>query len=146
MKSKSIVAPVLLILFLSFFGAAGYIAYKPIWQYDHLEQNARKVITGPELQAWATNVLAQYPTNDGPMESVLGTNFPQQLRGLDPKHGPGIVIYDGYTKDGNTNSPRWISVHWGSGFLGHCGFEIGPTNFHGAGHEWQPGVYFYKRP
>jgi hypothetical protein len=120
-----------------------YPACKPVWQFDHLERNAKKLITAAELQAWATNVIAAYPTNSKIWISELGTNFPMQLRGLAPKLGPSVWFYEG---DG-TNSPRWVRLYWGSGFLGAHGFEIGPTNFvsERPGHAWAPGVYFYEK-
>jgi hypothetical protein len=113
------------------------------WQFDHLEENAKKVITGSELQKWATNLLAQYPGDTSLSAADLGTNFPPQLRALAPKLGPYIWINTAY----DTNSPRWVRLHWGSGFLGTTGFEIGPTNFvsERTRHAWQPGVYFYNR-
>ena len=129
---------------LAIFGIAGYMfnACAPVWQFDHLERNARRVVRGPELQAWATSVIAQHPTNDWLRKSQLGTNFPERLWGLAPKLGPHVV----FNESDSTNSPAWIMIGWGSGFLGHCGFEIGSTNFvsRRPGHAWQPGVYFWS--
>lgn len=127
-------------------GAAAYVyqGYKPAWQFDHLEQNARKVITAAELQAWATNLIAMHPTNNWVSfrASELGTNFPQQLRQLAPRVGPHVEV----CRWEDTNEPPWVRVWWGSGFLGHAGFEIGPTNFdRGRGHPWASGVYFFKQ-
>lgn len=124
-------------------GACVYTGRNPVWQFDHLEGNARKVITGAELQAWATNLLAQYPTHSTLKPSELGTNFPVQLQHLAPKLGPMVVIFERT----ETNEPSWVFVRWGSGFLGSHGFEIGPTNFVSSrpGHPWQPGVYFFER-
>jgi hypothetical protein len=140
MKAKIMTA-----VMLGFFVLVGVPLYRgcqPVWQFDRLERNARKVITGDELQAWATNFLVRYPTNDGLSLRVkdLGTNFPNQLLGLAPKLGPHVFIYQGRS-DG---SPNWVRLYWGSGFLGSTGFEIGPTNFvsRRPGHAWQPGVYF----
>jgi len=120
-----------------------YNGCKPVWQFDLLEHNARKAITAAELQTWATNLLAQHPTPGTLKLSELGTNFPHQLRNLAPKLGPMVVIFEGQ----DTNSPSWVFVRWGSGFLGSHGFEIGPTNFVSdrPGHAWQPGVYFFER-
>ncbi|HVV73397.1 MAG TPA: hypothetical protein VHI52_18135 [Verrucomicrobiae bacterium] len=126
------------------FAAYLYTACKPVWQFDSLERNARKVITGSELQAWAVALLAKYATNTTLSWSEMQTNFPQQLRGLAPKLGPYVIV----NRSENTNSPTWVHVAWGSGFLGATGFEIGSTNFQGLdpkGHAWQPGVYFYRR-
>lgn len=119
--------------------------YRPVWQFDHLEANARKVISAAELQTWATNLLANPPTSQlaAVTLSDLGTNFPKQLRGLAPKLGPHVFLYESQA----TNLPRSLRIYWGSGFLGAHGFEIGPTNFASArpGHVWAPGVYFYER-
>ena len=119
-----------------------YSSCKPVWQFDHLEQHAQRVITGDELQTWATNLLARYPfeTNFSTME--LSANFPPQLRSYAPKLHPDVFIhvYD------DTNQPSYVQVVWGSGFLGHAGFYIGSTKFVMSGeriHAWQPGVYFY---
>jgi hypothetical protein len=113
-----------------------------IRSFDNFERNARKAITGPELAAWGNGVLATYPTNTTLRLSDLGTNFPPQLRNLAPELGPNIEVY----APENTNAPHWVMVYWGSGFLGHCGFEIGPTNFSGdrAHHRWQDGVYSFN--
>jgi len=108
--------------------------------FDNLERNARKVITGTELQEWAIGLLTLAPTNSRPRVSELGTNFPAQLLGLF-RHPPYILI-----QEANTNSPASVFLMWGSGFLGHSGFEIGPTNFvsyRANARAWQPGVYFW---
>jgi hypothetical protein len=119
-----------------------YHGYKPAWQFDTLEFRARRVITGVQLQNWATNFIAQHPTNTQVSFrlSELGTNFPPQLRDLAPRLGPNVVLYQW----ADAGQPPSILIWWGSGFLGAKGFEIGPTNFVGRGHEWQrPGVYFF---
>ena len=137
-RTSSIIALVLLFCVAAYF----YTACKPVWQFDHLEQNARKAITASELQVWATNLLAHY-TNETSVElSELGANFPSQLRGLAPKLGPHVFIH----VPDDTNWPPYIQLYWGSGFLGAQGIEVGPTNFsRGLGHRlWSPGVYFYE--
>src|SRR5262249_43141885 len=124
-----------------------YHVYKPFWQYDHIESRARKVITGSQLQAWAVQLLTRYSTNSMLKISELGTNFPQQLRGVAPRVGP--LIYINYVDENDpTNNPPWVDLYWGSGLLGACGFEVGQTNFvsiNPTAHAWQPGVYFYRR-
>ena len=116
--------------------------YSLFSSFDRLEQNARRAVTGQQLQAWATNLLAQQPPGYT-TAAALGTNFPSQLMGL-WRHPPSIVINEGDTNE--ATFPSWVGVTWGSGFLGHCGFEIGPTNFTGnkGGTAWHPGVYFWK--
>jgi len=144
MKPVSVVA----LLLLALLGGCFYTAYKPVWQFDHLEQNARRVITGAELQAWATRLLDQYPAmeSNNLWVSQLHTNFPPQLRSLAPKLGPHLSVH---AED--TNQPPFVQLYWGSGFLGAAGFHVGRTNFTMAAgmgricRAWQPGVYFYRR-
>jgi hypothetical protein len=133
------------------FGGCFYWSYKPVWQFDHLEQNARKKITGPELQTWATRLLDEYPTmqSNSLWASQLHTNFPPQLRGLAPRIGPHVFVL---VYDDDTNQPPFVNLSWGSGFLGASGFYVGRTNFTADAignnrtcHAWQPGVYFYRR-
>jgi hypothetical protein len=145
MKPASIVA----LLFLAVLGGCIYWSYKPAWQFDHLEQNARKVITGQELQAWATRLLDQYPTMETNYvwASQLRTNYPQQLRGVAPRIGPFVYVKG----DDDTNGPPFVSLRWGSALLGDTGFYVGRTNFtmdagmNRTWRAWQPGVYFYRR-
>jgi hypothetical protein len=140
MKTSSVIG----LIFLACMGGCVFHACRPVWQFDHLEQNARKSFTASELQMWATGLLADYPTNvDYLKRSQLGTNVPKNLLTLAPRTGPLIGIFSGY----ETNSPRYVKLYWGSGVLGAAGFEIGPTNFvsYQPGHVWAPGVYFYKR-
>jgi hypothetical protein len=107
-----------------------------VWQLKHIEGKARNQITGAELQAWATNLLASEPAGGYVSYSKLGTNFPEQLRGM--YHQPPTV----YVRSGESNSAGYVSVMWGSGVLGLVGFQIGATNFVSSGHRWQDGVYF----
>src|SRR5438105_1889599 len=68
------------------------------WSFDHLERHAKKVITGSELQTWATNLLAHPPPNGWTYGHRLGTNFPKQLLPL-YHQPPAIVVFEP-----NTNS------------------------------------------
>lgn len=143
MKAASIIALIALVLPA---GVGGFLypSYKPVWQFDHLERNAKKVVTASELQSWATNLLARDPTSTNLAPSDWGSDFPKQLLKLAPRLGPHIYIYE---KDGKNYPLPCVHLSWGSGFLGAAGFEIGATNFVSleTGHAWQPGVYFYRR-
>ena len=122
-----------------------YPSRRVIWQFDHLESNAKKILTASELQTWATNLLARYPSNAtaSMWSSELGTNFPNKLLKL--YHAPPSIFIFGSTADWPV--PH-LSITWGGGFIGHTGFEIGPTNFPGwrGTNTWAPGVYFFKQP
>jgi len=96
-------------------------------------------MSSPELHAWAIGLMAQYPTETNFWSTRLGTRFP--LRDLYPN--PASV----YVHEATSNSPSYVYLMWGGGFIGHCGFEIGPTNFisyRPNAREWQPGVYFWS--
>lgn len=139
-KFTKLITIVLLIVFICI-AAVIYASYRQVSQFDHLEQNAKQVVTGSELQSWAADLLAQYPTNASPKVSELGASFPGQLLGLfhDPPH---IFIHVA-----NTNYPASVLLMWGGGLIGHSGFEIGSTNFvsqRSNAHEWQRGVYFWS--
>jgi hypothetical protein len=123
-------------------GVYFWSVYKPIWQFNHLEGTVKTTISGPELQTWATNWLAQNPASGMWHVSDLGTNFPPQLRGVAPRLGPYVLVRDST----DPGFPSYVEVLWGSGFLGHCGFQIGPTNFVGRHltNQWQPGIYFIR--
>jgi hypothetical protein len=130
-----IVAHVCVILL--FIGGCTISTFSLFRSFDNLEQNAKQVITGPELQAWATNLLARYSITNMDV-SVGRSNCPIQLRGLCPRLGPNVVVYK---DDGR---PPSVRIWWGSGFMGAAGFEVGGTNFDRPGHKWQDGVYFFS--
>ena len=123
-----------------------FVSYRPVWQFNHLEQNARKVVTASELQTWATNLLSRNPTGTNLVPSNWGSDFPAKLNGLCPKIGPSVCVYEPFEANGE-KYPGWVRVMWSSGMLGASGFELGPTNFISMqpGHAWAPGVYFFKR-
>jgi hypothetical protein len=115
------------------------LPFRLYWLFDRIERHAKKAISGAELQAWATNLLAHSSINTTPEVSELGTNFPRQLlRVFDEP--PIIKIHEE-----TTNSQANICLMWGGGIIGHCGFDIGATNFIGnRGNKWNDGVYFWS--
>ena len=118
-----------------------WLPFRIFWAFDTIEHRTRKQITATELQTWATNLLALYPTNAIPKVSGLGTNFPRRLLTI-WRSPPDIYIYAA-----ETNSPASVRLVWGGGVIGHCGFEIGPTDFvsyKSHARAWQPGVYFWS--
>ena len=99
------------------------------------------MITPTQLQTWAVQLLAISHTNTAPKVSELGTNFPSQLLGF--YHQPPYI----QIQEALTNSPGSVLLAWGGGLIGHCGFEIGPTNFvsyRDHKRAWQSGVYFWS--
>ena len=124
----------------------GYVwpIFREFRSFSRLEQRAQSSITARELQAWATDLLEQYPPGETHV-TALDTNFPKQLRGL-CGYPPSIIVYESRTNNAGTVDPGWVCLAWGSPLSGYCGFEIGPTNFpgHRSGHAWSEGVYFWK--
>lgn len=120
-----------------------WMGYRPVWQFDHLEGNARKVIAPDELETWAADLSARYPDGHSFRRSELGTNFPKKLLELAPSLGPYVSVYPADPKNENER----IRVYWGSGFLGAKGFSIGSTNYvcPRPGRMWRPGVFFYDK-
>ena len=119
-------------------------SYRIMRAFNHLEQNAREVITASELQAWATDLLARNPDGFYFNGRRALTNCPKQLVGLCPETGP---VIGSFAPDG-TNPPSALWIQWSSGLQGTTGLEIGTTNhipYNESAHAWQPGVYFYKR-
>jgi len=113
--------------------------YYQWWQFDHLEDRARRAITAAELQAWATNVLAQVPSYSSSQVHQLRTNYPSKLRSV--CCGPGACWI-------TVPQPRYVMIIWSMKPSGDAAFEIGDTNFvsmHPKAHAWAPGVYFYRR-
>jgi hypothetical protein len=124
----------------------GVAIFRVRWSFYHIEQHAREVITGAELQQWAEEILAQRPAptdSDGVVtnRSELASPIPEGLFGL-YHHPPDIFVHQA-----TASSPGHVSLVWGGGLIGHCAFEIGPTNFvSDARHKWQDGVYFWTDP
>lgn len=121
----------------------------PTWQlyhsFDRIEGKLKTRITPEEIRSWGTNVLEEKRPGFSSYEE-LRTNLPASLRGVF-KHPPRVVINESPTNENGQVEHRWLTVWWGSGLLGHCGLEIGSTNFLGSskgGDEWAQGVYFWK--
>lgn len=140
------------LLLMPVLGIGGCLAYR-IHQdrrLSHLEQNAHKVITGPELQAWALKLLSEYRSYPSAQAyQMIRTNYPPQVHGLVPGLRPDVFINEVNSTNSPrdwTNTPSTVSLIWGNGLLGHRGFTVGPTNFAMTGaSSWSPGVYFFKK-
>lgn len=136
---------------LGLFGTSICILFAFIWwnpacrterAFNRLEAEMKKVTSGAELHSWATNLLAQYPTNASVSVSNLGKDFPKELLGVAPRMGPRVSVHH------DAKTPHYVLLYWGSGVLGAKMFEIGPTNLESSrgGTAWgAPGVYFVDR-
>jgi hypothetical protein len=150
-KFEKIGALLIALILLACIGGCFVYPYYQWWQFDRLEQHARKMITASELQAWATNLLAKYPAYSALQRYEMRTNYPPQLRSLCPSIGPLVSIFEVNSNNAGedwTKYPTFVKLYWGGTPIGHGGFEIGPTNFvsylHPNAHAWAPGVYFYR--
>lgn len=138
---KRVVLVIMLCVLVVLYFTVVWPIQKLFWSFDHLERNAKQVITAAQLQTWATGLLANAPTNTTLKIKDLGTNFPAQLVGLF-RRPPDIAIHQA-----DANQLSCVFLVWGGGLIGNCGFEIGQTNF--VSHRpnaraWQPGVYFWS--
>jgi hypothetical protein len=145
---RTVVTALLLLPMLGIGGCIGYLFYQGR-RFGYLEENARKVITPQELQAWALRLIADsHSYTNSAQFNTIRTNYPSQLGKLVPGLGPDVNINEANSINSPldwTNIPPSVSLIWGSGPLGHRGFIVGPTNLESGGNQWAPGVYFFKR-
>ena len=136
------------LIFIGFVAMVILVGCWPTWQlyrsFDRIEEKLKARITPEEIRRWGTNVLEENRSGFASYEE-LPTNMPDSLLRVF-KHPPYVVINESPTNENGQVKHRWLTVWWGSGLLGHCGLEIGSTNFLGArvGDEWAGGVYFWK--
>lgn len=141
MKKKSliiaaIVFPALAALLLVTSMIVGSV--QKIRRFDSIETRVKTSITANELQAWAVQILAKPMDASGAGVDVADL-VPDRLKNLYDRPPSAIAHAD------RENRPGSVTIMWGGGFIGHCGFDLGSTNYDlGRGKEWQPGVYFWK--
>src|SRR4051812_4419070 len=109
---------VAVLVVLAVLGGCIYTSCKPIRPFDKLESDAHKVITGPELQAWALALLERYRATTSLTVSQLGTNFPQQLRTLAPGFDPHVEV----VWPPNANESPFVQVYWTASMEEGAGF------------------------
>ena len=83
----------------------------------------------------------QMPVSDETVSYEV-EKVPEVIRGLN-NNAPSVFAFINRREEYS-----YIAVHWGDGFKGHWGLNIGSTNFvdySGEGSEmWKPGVYFWR--
>jgi hypothetical protein len=135
-REKTLAIQFVAVLPVTFFiSVATLILY--FWPYiqegtflKNAEKDAKRMVTGDELQSWALKLLAD------PQNQLLKTSYPVQLRDLYPSHFPHVEIVTNSIQRTNFVYLSWGGVDW------QLGFKIGPTNFVSSGHKWQDGIYF----
>lgn len=127
--------------------AAWYLlGFNVRWSFNHIEQHTKKAISATELQHWAENILLHQPP------SKNGDFLVHRSELVAPLPAPLLKVYhnspDIFVFPAMGDSPGYIRLMWGGGMIGHCGFEIGPTNFVSSRQrgKWQDGVYFWADP
>lgn len=126
----------ILLLLFCIGGCYGAPRYK-YWRFDHIEQSAKRMITPAELQTWATNLLARFPTYSQAEAWQTRTNYPAQLRPLCRGMWAGMwACWVSVVEEPRTNSagapenhPEYVMIIWSMKPSGDAAFEIGPTNF-----------------
>lgn len=109
-----------------------------IRRFDSIEARVKASITSDELQAWAVGILAKPLDASGGGVDVAAL-VPENLKNLYDRLPSAIANAD------REDRPGSVTILWGGGFIGHCGFDLGSTNYDlGRGEQWQPGVYFWK--
>jgi hypothetical protein len=106
------------------------------------EQRISKKIDVVVLQAWATNLLIQYPV--GRTNYAGPFQVPEYLTSVCPGRKPSVYIQGGYYGE-----ESYVRVFWGGGGIGHWGLEIGTPTFiprrsEETITEWKPGVCFFE--
>lgn len=110
---------------------------------DQFSMRVKSVVNPDELQAWATNLIAQTPaTNRDVSVSPKATGTPKGLLGIsdDP---PDVYV----SRD---SGGGYIVVSFGD-FLDHIGLYVGDKSFKAKSDQqiyvvsWQPGIYFWHQ-
>jgi len=111
---------------------------------QRFERAVRKQINPADLQSWATNLLTMYSRSnsvDSEYRSFEITDLPVSLRNVSGLTPVAFLF-------ANPSPERaFTRISWGSGFLGHWGFEIGGPEFAypvGNVETWKPGIYFWR--
>jgi hypothetical protein len=141
-------APALILLLVALLCVGGCFAHG--WykgrQFAHLEQTASQMITAAELQRWATNLLAEFPTYSPAKFSQLKTNYPPKLAALCRSVNSWAAVHE--EPVGTNYYPEYVMIIWSVKPSGDAAFEVGPPGFvsrQSDAHAWAPGVYFYRR-
>jgi hypothetical protein len=123
---------------------------------DKCEQSIKQNGDPFQLQAWATNLIAQPDgSSNGPVwvanhDHDTFTKLPSCLYGLgisgDKQSVPSLAVMGG--TDGED---PYVKLFWGGGMLGHWGMVIGSPTFvpvffpkTAVVKQWKPGIYFWR--
>lgn len=118
-----------------------FTGFGVIWSFAQIESHVKSRMTGDALQQWALEVMKQSRTEDALSSLEVQPPLPKALLNA-YRRPPQVTVFTG-----TDNNPGHVRIMWGGGFIGHCAFEVGPTNFSkGAGHKWQDGIYFWFQP
>lgn len=111
---------------------------------EQFSKRVKSVVSADELQAWATNAIANTPAKDNRDISVnpKATGIPKGLLGFSD-YPPDVDI----SRDAND---AYVIVSYGD-VLDHMGLYVGDKSFKAESDEqiyvvqWQPGIYFWHQ-
>ena len=104
--------------------------------------NIRENVDVAMLQAWATNLLNQYPVggtnSNGPFDA------PSYLSRVCQNRKPSV-----YIQGGLYGEEPFVRAFWGGGTMGHWGVKIGSPSFFprksdDINTKWVAGAYFFE--
>jgi hypothetical protein len=109
---------------------------------DNCENQVRKSVNPGVLQAWATNLLAQYTIGD---RNYIGPFAPPDyLKSIWRKKPPTVYIHP----EGRGEEVH-VRIFWAGGGMGHWGLLVGgptfvPKSYGEEQKKWKDGLYFYR--
>lgn len=112
---------------------------------EQFSERVKSVVNPDELQAWATNLIANTPITDRKTPVYLKeVDIPKYIR----------AIYNEYPEDVEvvgSDAGTYVVVCYGSG-NGHWGLYVGSPTLHQESDAnfyvvpWKPGIYFWSGP
>lgn len=97
----------------------------PYWNAEHSRMRIEKNIDPAMLQAWATNLLRQYPPSETNYVNYGGrVPLPDGLSSVWKHGGPHVIV-----RNGSQGEEPYVCLGWGSAMLGSWGLAIGSPTF-----------------
>lgn len=112
---------------------------------DKFANRVKGVVNSDELQAWATNLIANTPNVGAKtIVNVKREDIPNYIQAIYGEYPEGVEVQ-------SSESGPCVVICYGSGF-GHWGLYVGPPSFHEESDnnfyvvQWKPGIYFWDGP
>lgn len=112
------------------------------------ETKIKATVNPDELQAWATNLIAEVSTRKGESFVVKQPDIPKWAGKIYEGQGEGV---EGDVSVERSDEGTYVRMIYGGGF-GHWGLAVGDpklvltdtSSWHGR--LWKPGIYFWSSP